>query len=271
MNYPILRKAIFSMVFLLTLAFTGFSQCGGLYIAGVIDGPLSGGIPKGITVCASQTILDLSIYGLGSANNGGGTDGQEYTFPAVCMEAGDCMFIASEASGPTNFFGCAPFDVTGTSGAASINGDDAIELFCGGAVEDLFGDINVDGSGQCWDHLDGWAVNNLSAPNFGAFSCANWTFSGTNALDGESSNATAGSPYPLDPCPTFVESPTCGMVVPPTEPFVCEVLPACNDTVIVSLDGTGCTEITALSINANTSTTGVITDMEIDVTVLQWS
>ena len=106
----------------------GFGQCGGLYIAGVIDGPLPGGLPKGVTVCASQTILDLSIYGLGSANNGGGTDGEEYTFPAVCMEAGDCLFIASDTSGPTNFFGCAPFD---TDSAVNINGDDAIELFCG--------------------------------------------------------------------------------------------------------------------------------------------
>ena len=221
MNHFFLRKMALAFIAIISTFSLGFGQCGGLYIAGVIDGPLTGGIPKGITVCASATVLDMSIYGLGSANNGGGTDGQEYTFPAVCLEAGDCVFIASETGGPTSFFGCAPFDITGTSGAASINGDDAIELFCNGTVEDLFGDINVDGSGTCWDHLDGWAVNNLGMPNFGAFSCANWSFSGTNALDGETLNMTAATPYPLDPCPTYVEPPTCGVTMSGGPTAVC--------------------------------------------------
>ena len=45
--------------------------------------------------------------------------------------------------------------------AMGDNGDDAIELFCaddgnGMQVVDVFGDINTDGSGTAWDHLDGW-------------------------------------------------------------------------------------------------------------------
>ena len=265
MNYPILRKSVYSLIFILSFAFTGFSQCGGLYIAGVIDGPLSGGVPKGLTVCASATITDLSIYGFGSANNGGGTDGEEYTFPSVCMEAGDCMFIASEDGGPTGFFGCAPFDVTGTAGAASINGDDAIELFCNGTVEDLFGDINVDGSGQCWDHLDGWGTNNLSAPNFGTFNCANWTFSGINALDGETSNAGATTPYPIDPCPVFVESPTCGTIAPPPGAIICEGSAICKPDVTVSINGSGCGELFASTVDAGSFGTGTI-DLDLDRT-----
>ena len=55
-----------------------------------------------------------------------------------------------------------------TSSAASINGDDAIELFQNGSVVDVYGDINVDGSGQIWDYLDGWAYRNVGAqPNGG--------------------------------------------------------------------------------------------------------
>lgn len=170
-----------------------FGQCGNLYIAGVIDGPLSGGTPKGIQICASGDVSNLSIYGIGSANNGGGSDGQEFTFPAESVTNGDCFWVGSNSTGWDAFFGFTPCYV---SGSASINGDDAIELFCSGSVEDLFGDINVDGNGECWEYLDGWAVNNTSSPNSGTFSCSDWTFSGPNALDGETSNSTADTPYP---------------------------------------------------------------------------
>ena len=53
-----------------------------------------------------------------------------------------------------NYFGFAP---DYTDGAANINGDDAIELFKNAAVIDVFGDINVDGTGQPWEYKDGWA------------------------------------------------------------------------------------------------------------------
>lgn len=42
-----------------------FGQCGNLYIGGVIDGPLTGGTPKAIQICASGDVADLSIYGIG--------------------------------------------------------------------------------------------------------------------------------------------------------------------------------------------------------------
>jgi len=156
------------------------AQCGNLYIAAVIDGPLGGGTPKGVQVCATSAIADLSIYGIGSANNGGGTDGEEFTFPAVALNAGDCVWVASEAANFMAYFGFMP---DYTDGAANINGDDAIELFCMGNVEDVFGDINTDGNGECWEYLDGAATNNNMAPNGGTFSCSDWTFSGPNGLD----------------------------------------------------------------------------------------
>ena len=48
-----------------------------LMISGVVDGDLSGGNPKGIFITALNDISDLSSYGVGSANNGKGTNGQE--------------------------------------------------------------------------------------------------------------------------------------------------------------------------------------------------
>ena len=53
------------------------------------DVPSAGNDGKAIHVLAINDIENLSIYGLGVANNGGGTDGQEYTFPAVSVSAGD--------------------------------------------------------------------------------------------------------------------------------------------------------------------------------------
>jgi len=166
-----------------------------LIISGVLDGPLSGGVPKVIELFVLNHIPDLSIYGFGSANNGGGTDGQEFTFPANAATAGSFIYIASEETGFTEFFGFAP---DYTSGAASINGDDAIELFLDGDVVDVFGDINVDGNGTPWEYLDGWAYrNDNTGPDRSTFIIDNWTFSGPNAMDGASTNATATSPFPL--------------------------------------------------------------------------
>lgn len=166
-----------------------------IIITGLIDGPLPGGLPKAIELYVVNNIADLSQYGLGSANNGGGTDGEEFTFPAVAATAGSFIYVATESVEFTNFFGFAPDFTNGT--APNINGDDAVELFYQSNVIDVFGDINVDGTGQPWEYLDGWAYrNNNTGPDGSNFTLANWGFSGINALDGETSNGTAAIPFP---------------------------------------------------------------------------
>ncbi len=164
-----------------------------LVLTGVIDGPLSGGVPKAIELYATEDIADLSIFGIGSANNGGGTDGEELTLSGSAT-AGQFIYVSSESTGFTTFFGFTPDFV---SGAANINGDDAIELFMNGSVIDIFGDINTDGSGEAWEYLDGWAYrDDGTGPDGTSFNIGNWYFSGINALDGESTNATASTPFP---------------------------------------------------------------------------
>jgi len=167
----------------------------GLVITGVVDGPLSGGVPKAIELYVMQDISDLSAYGIGSANNGGGSDGEEFTFGSEAALAGEFLYVASEDTGFTDFFGFGP---DYTTGAAAINGDDAIELFFNGSVVDVFGDINVDGSGEPWEYADGWAYrNDFTGPDGSTFAIDNWTFSGPDALDGESTNAGAAIPFPV--------------------------------------------------------------------------
>ena len=166
-----------------------------MVISAVYDGPLSGGTPKGVEFFIKSDIADLSVYGFGSANNGGGTDGEEFTFPAVSATAGDYIYVSNESTNFTTWFGFAP---DYTSSASNINGDDAIELFKDGIVIDVFGVIDLDGTGEPWDYVDGWAYrNDLTGPDGSTFVLSNWTFSGANALDGETTNATATTPVPV--------------------------------------------------------------------------
>ena len=80
----------------------------------------------------------------------------------------------------------------------SINGDDAVELFENGNVIDTFGDINVDGNGEAWEYLDGWASRiSQTGPDGAVFMADSWIYSGPDALDGETSNDTAMTPIPL--------------------------------------------------------------------------
>lgn len=167
-----------------------------LMITKVFDGPRTGGVPKGVELTVLNDIADLSTYGIGSANNGGGTDGEEFTFPADSVSAGDKIYVATEDTEFQAFFGFAPTYITGVM---AINGDDAIELFFGGSIIDVFGESAVDGSGTAWEYTDGWAVRyaEVQAPS-ASFDAAQWVFSGRDALDGASDNATAENPIPTE-------------------------------------------------------------------------
>ncbi|WP_394202871.1 ExeM/NucH family extracellular endonuclease [Marinagarivorans algicola] len=164
-----------------------------IIITSVYDGPLTGGLPKGVELYTDTSISDLSQYGLGSANNGGGSDGEEFTFPPVALSAGEYIYIASDAEGFTTFMGFAPDYVTSAMG---VNGDDAIELFKNGTVTDVYGDINKDGTGTEWDYTNGWAYRIDGAANT-EFDISQWYTSGTGALDGAKNNDSAINPISL--------------------------------------------------------------------------
>ena len=197
---------------------------GDLVIAGIFDAQPSGAGAKGFELYAVNAIPNLADFGIGSANNGGGTDGEELSFPSMSIAAGECIYVAADSTLFNDFFGFFPhFE----GGAANINGDDAIELFEFGQVIDVFGDIDTDGSGTVWDHLDGWAYRNDGvAANMGTFTPGNWTYSGINALDGEATNADAATPFP-----TCSYSP-----VPPTEITTNDDAVTTDQDVAVTLD-----------------------------------
>ena len=236
-----------------------------LIITGVFDGPLSGGTPKLIEIYVLNDIADLSTYGFGSANNGGGTDGQEIAF-AGSATAGDFIYVASEGSGGSanpgsvmTYFGITPDYID--SGAVGINGDDAIELFNNGIVIDTFGDIDCDPNSSgttCpeWEYLDGWAYrSDGTGPEGQTFTLANWSFSGANAVDGCTDNATCGSMFPIG---TYTRSGSnCGVTLGAAS-VTCNAntLGDNNDSVTINIPYTGSD---AGITNVTTTTSGTVT------------
>lgn len=167
-----MKKLLFmALVAIVSIGFQGQAN-GDLVILGVIDGDLTGGNPKAIVVQATADIADLAIYGIGSANNGGGSDGEEFTF-AGSANLGDKLIVAGNTASADFFFNNYGLTVAGTNNAANINGDDAVELFQSGLVVDTYGDINTNGDGETWDYTNGYAVR--TGGSAGAFSQANYS------------------------------------------------------------------------------------------------
>jgi parallel beta-helix repeat protein len=173
-----------------------------LILTALYDGPYTGGLPKGVEIYVVNNIADLSVYGIGTAQNGGGTNGQEYTFPAVPATAGTFLYVTNDSTGFANFFGFnANFiDNQGTAGVAAamnFNGDDAVELYEQGVIIDMFGEPNVDGTGTAWEYLDTWVYRNCATGPDSTFVLGNWTYSPINNFDNAANNASATLPMPV--------------------------------------------------------------------------
>lgn len=163
------------------IALSTLASHASLVIAGVTDGDLVGGNPKAIVLQATADIADLSTWGVGSANNGGGTDGVELTLSGSVTN-GQYIVITANADSTTFFntnFAASNF-IAFQDFAANINGDDAVELFSGAVVVDTYGDIATNGDGETWDYTDGYAVR--TGGTAGAFSQANYS-SNVGVLD----------------------------------------------------------------------------------------
>ena len=173
-----------------------------LVLASILDltVPEGGNAGKAIVVQATGDVADMSVYGLGIANNGGGTDGQEYTFPMMGLDSGEVLWIVRDETAYINYFGeSLGMYVVDAGGSVSQNGDDAIELYHNGAVVDLFGDVDTDGTGEAWEYLDSWVFRNCDARTPSTtFNLADWTLGGVNCTDGSTNNTDSSCPFPAD-------------------------------------------------------------------------
>jgi len=168
-----------------------------MVITGIVEGDISATNVKAVEVTVLQDIQDLSEYGIGSANNGGGTDGQEFTFPVMSATAGEKFLITRDNTIFNAFFGFSA-DFVDTV-AIFFNGDDAIELFFDGNVIDRYGEPNVDGTGEVWEYLNGWAYRITDThPDGSIFVSENWIYGGVDANTGATNNTEANPQFPVE-------------------------------------------------------------------------
>ena len=158
-----------------------------LALQGIIDFdvPTAGSDGKAIHVLVVNDIADLSLYGIGVANNGGGTDGQEYTFPSVSVSAGDNIMVARSPEAMASFLGATEANIMLASSDIGQNGDDAIELYFNAAVIETFGDVDTDGTGEAWEYVDSFAYKVDGA----------WVYAAINCTDDAETSATSDCPY----------------------------------------------------------------------------
>jgi predicted extracellular nuclease len=170
-----------------------------LIISGVVDGPRSGGTPKAIELYACEDIPDLSIYNIETPNNGAAATGAEYALSGS-MLAGEYLYVASESTQFTTYFGFAPDLV---NNVANINGDDNVILYENTVMVDQFGVNGQDGTGQAWEYDDSFAYRiSFTGPN-PLFNISEWTFGGVDYLNSQTSSGVNGSDGKTVPFGTF--------------------------------------------------------------------
>ena len=175
-----------------------------LTLSAVMDVDLSGSSGKALMVTSNQTISDLSNYGLGTANNGGGSDGEEFTFPSISISAGQHVVVCRDSASLSTYFdGCLeqfPGALYPTiiieAAEPTGNGNDAYELFFNGNIIETFGDVTFSGGSSNynlpWVYRDSWAWKDTALANVG-----NWVYGGDNCSDGSTTTQTSSCPFPL--------------------------------------------------------------------------
>ncbi|MEP4532102.1 MAG: hypothetical protein ABJ004_03380 [Cyclobacteriaceae bacterium] len=156
-----------------------------LELTGIIDISMGATAGKAVHLTVNANIADLSIYGVGVANNGGGTDGEEFTFPVMTVSAGEQILIARSLADISSYFdGCfAEFDHTFESGIMQQNGDDAVELFGNGNVIETFGDITYSSAdGLTWLYEDSWAYKLNGVWIYGGLNCTDGSWDSDNTV-----------------------------------------------------------------------------------------
>ena len=166
-----------------------------LSLQGIMDFTTPGAWFRGLHVVASADIPDLSVYALGVATNGGGTDGIEIELTGSAA-AGDNILIARSANATADIIdvylnATDLYDqiiIQNENTAFASNGDDAIELFFNGEVIETYGDIDVDGSGESWEYMDSWAWKQADGT---------WINGDVNCTDGSFLMWDSGCVYPF--------------------------------------------------------------------------
>lgn len=155
-------------------------------ISEVIDGDLAGGNPKVVELtnleCAPYTFADgcaLKIYFNGSLSPNTTVDLAGVTIPARSS-----ITIASTSnSGDVAYQTAYSDDADIYTGSNFSNGDDTVTIECNDIVQDIYGVLGVDGTGEAWEFTNSFAYSLPGRVPSDVFNPADWTFGGVDALD----------------------------------------------------------------------------------------
>ncbi len=186
-----LKKTVFLTAGMVLSAGAANAQ---LIISEVMDGPLTGGIPKYIEITnVSGSAVDLSNYDLAKVANGPTVVG-EYEFATQLsgtLDPGESFVIASEDVEFQNAFGFLP-DLVDIQ--ANNNGDDTVGIIATGDLViansiDVYGDGD-DGTGDPWEYLDTRVVRKPSVTaGTATFDVSEWYVNPIDDLDGKDATA----------------------------------------------------------------------------------
>ena len=165
-----------------------------LIISEVIDATLAGGNPKFVEITnTSGTDFTFSGGGIVVQSNSNTDLDIDVDLTGVTINAGQSYVIQTEANdGQAVFEATYGFAADMYSTAFFSNGDDRYILAdaddgAGVATNlvDIHGAIDVDGSGEPWEYLDGYAFRlpTVLSGNGGVFDIAEWFHSGVNGLE----------------------------------------------------------------------------------------
>lgn len=153
-----------------------------LIITGIIDGPRTGGTPKAIEIYVAKDVADLSIYKVQNYGNGSNTADTPVALSGVAT-AGDYLYVASESTQFTSYFGFAPDFV---SSALNVNGNDVVALTKNDTLVDVFGTIGENPAvDTTFNYQDTWFYRKSNTEPSSTFTLTDWTFAEgqSDALD----------------------------------------------------------------------------------------
>ena len=159
-----------------------------IIISEVVDATLSGGNPKYVelTNTGASDVTFGAGDGIINQSNASNDLIIDTDLTGLTIAAGDSFVIQSSGNdGQLIFESTYGFAADLYTSAFYSNGDDRYILWMGGAVHDIHGDIDTDGTGLAWEYLDGYAFSNPTriTANGGSFVIGDWTHGGVNSLE----------------------------------------------------------------------------------------
>jgi choice-of-anchor B domain-containing protein len=131
-----------------------------------------------IHLVAKEDIININVFGINNGDN---------LLPISVSEGDDILIVRSPETIESYFGSCYNnFDHI-IEASIMLSGDDDIQLYENGELIEVFGELNVDGTGEYWDYEDSWAYK----------VDGEWTYAGPFCDSYSTSMALSDCIYPI--------------------------------------------------------------------------